>query len=131
MSDTGLDVNPRDVVRQFRQTYTNAHLLRKRVPNALPDTVITKPQETPINEGDLPEGIRSLLNEYRRKHPHFKLAFLKYQHIEDGKPIKIIEDESPLPEEDKFLSLSQTATLTTNTEVRVITDIVVASIGPA
>ena len=73
-------------------------------------------------------ALRALLTDYRQSHPRSKVTLLKYQRLENGKPVKIVEDESGLPDEDKLLSLSETVTLTTSTEVRVITEIIVASI---
>jgi hypothetical protein len=131
MANTELAVDPRVEVRRFRQTYVNAHALRSKQPTVFPGAQITTPRETPIVEADLPEGMRSLLTEYRRNHPQSKVIFLKYQRIENGNAVKIIEDESGLPDEDALLQLSQTITLTTSTEVRVITEILVASIAAA
>ncbi len=130
MSNSEVRVDPRALVRQFRQTYVNIHALRKQVPTAHQRARVSTPRETPIREGDLPQGIRSLLQEYRQQHPGARLMLLKYQRIENGEPVRVIEDESGLPEEDNLLTLSQTVTLTTSTEVRVITEIVVASIEP-
>jgi hypothetical protein len=46
----------------------------------------------------------------------------------NGKPVAVIEDDSDLPVEDRFLSISQTVTLNTARTVHVITDLFVASI---
>jgi len=91
----------------------------------------TPPKEKPIKENDLPPGIRALLAEYRRNRPGAKVTLYKYQRIENGTPVVIVEDERPLPEEDALLSLSETVTLTSSTEVRVITEMVVASVESA
>ncbi len=131
MSTEEAQVDPRRLVRHFRDTYVNAHELKRRQPSAHPKARLTKPKETPINEGDLPQGVRSLLQEYRKEHPRSRLTFLKYQRLENGEPTRIIEDESGLPEEDDLLSLSQTVTLTTSSQVRVITEIVVARVETA
>jgi hypothetical protein len=131
MIDKELPVDPQGEVRRVRQTYVNAQLLRSKVPSALPGTQISTPQETPIREGDLPEGMRSLLTEYRQNHPHSKVTLLKYQRIENGKPVRIIEDDSGLPDEDALLHLSQTVTRMTSREVRVITEILIASVAAA
>jgi hypothetical protein len=131
MNEHEVQVDPRAVVRQFRKTYVNAHALRKVAPMALPGADLRTPQERPITEANLPQGLRALLADYRNAHPRARVTLLKYQRIENGKAISIVEDEAGLPDEDKLLSLSQTVTLTTSTEVRVITEIVVASVETA
>ena len=128
MLENELPSAPRELVRRFRQTYVNAHALRERGQPLPHGAQLTTPRETPIREADLPHGVRSLLADYRRDHPGSKLALLKYQRLENGKPVRIVEDDSDLPDEDALLSLTQTVTLTTSTEVRVITEIVVASV---
>ena len=131
MPDPEFSVDPRAEVRRFRQTYVNTHALRSKTPSVFADAQITTPQQTPIREADLPEGMRSLLTEYRRNNPRSSVTLLKYQRTENGKAVRIIEDDSGLPEENALLELSQTITRTTSTEVRVITEIVVASVATA
>ena len=131
MSTNEVKVDPRQLVRQFRETYVNAHELKKGAPAAYKGAQVTTPKERPIREADLPPGVRALLGEYRKGHPRSKVTLLKYQRIENGEPVTVVEDESGLPDEDNLLSLSQTVTLTTSTEVRVITEIVVASVETA
>ena len=56
MSENELPVDPRQLVRQFRQNYINVHTLRKRVPTAHTGAHLSTPKETPITEGNLPQG---------------------------------------------------------------------------
>lgn len=128
MSNNEVAVNPGELVRKFRESYVNVHEVKRRVPSAFDKAQVSTPRETPIRENELPQGVRSLLQDYRQSNPGSRLTLLKYQRLENGQPVRVIEDESGLPEEDKLLSLSQTVTLITSAEVRVITDIVVASI---
>ena len=127
MNENQVRIEPREMIRQFRQTYVNAHTLRKSAPTVLQGTDLKTPKEKPIKEADLPQELRSLLADYRSSHPKTKVTLLKYQRIVNGKPVSIVEDEAGLPDEDKLLSLSQTVTLVSSTEVSVITDMVVAA----
>lgn len=131
MNENEVRFDPRELVRQFRKTYINAHSLRKSAPTALSGTDLKTPKEKPITEANLPQELRSLLADYRKSHPGAKVTLLKYQRIENGKPISIVEDEAGLPDEEKLLSLSQTVTLASSKEVRVITEMVVASVETA
>ena len=131
MNENEVRFEPRELVRQFRKTYVNAHSIRKNAPMALRETDLKTPKEKPITEATLPQELRSLLADYRSHHPKTKVTLLKYQRLENGKAISIVEDEAGLPDEDKLLSLSQTVTLISSTEVRVVTDMLVASIETA
>jgi hypothetical protein len=130
MSDQEETVNPRDLVRQFRESYLNVHEVKKRVPSAFAKAEIHSPRQKPIKESDLPQALRELLREHRQAHPGQKVAFLKYQRLVNGEPVLVIEDETGLPDEDQLLTLSQTITLTTSQDAHVVTDVVVARIDP-
>lgn len=127
MNENEVQIEPRELVRQFRKTYVNAHARRKSAPATLSGTDLKTPKEKPIKEADLPKELRSLLADHRSRNPKTKVTLLKYQRIENGKPVTIVEDEAGLPEEDQLLSLSQTVTFASSTEVSVITEMVVAS----
>jgi hypothetical protein len=116
--------NPRDVVRNFRKNYVNLHTLwmkGKKVPKGV---TLVDPKRSPIKEASLPDAIRSLLDEYRKAHPDSNIVVVKYMRMVNGGPEKVVEDETPLPPDDQFLSLTQTVTLSTSEEIRVITEIV-------
>jgi hypothetical protein len=128
MSEEEVQVNPRELVSQFRRNYVNAHAVKRQLPNAFRGAKLHTLKEKPLKEADLPQEIRSLLMDYRKAHPRSKLTLLKYQQIENGNPVLIVEDEDVLPDESRLLTLSQTVTLNTSAEVRVITRIVIASV---
>src|SRR5437773_5062435 len=86
MDKTEVPVNPRELVRQFRQNYVNAHALKKHAPTALEGAHLSTLKEKPITEGDLPQDLRALLTEYRQSHPQAKVTLVKYQRLENGKP---------------------------------------------
>ena len=131
MEETQVPVEPKELVRRFRQNYVNAHELRRRVPGALPKADLKTRNEKPLRENDLPPGLRALLDDYRKRTPGTRVTLLKYQRLENGEPTTIVEDAAGLPEEDALLTLSETVTLTTSSEVRVVTEIVVATIERA
>jgi hypothetical protein len=128
MNKNEIPIDPGQLMRQFRETYVNAHALKKVAPQALEGAVLATRKEKPLNEGNLPQELRSLITEYRQGNPGSKVDLLKYQQLVNGKPVIIIEDEGGLPDEDSLLNLSQTVTMTTNTNVRIITHVVVASV---
>jgi len=127
MDENEVPVDPREIIQEFRRTYVNAHEAKKRIPGKKDVEVKTR-REQPIRENDLAPGIRALLQDYRKRNPGIRVELLKHQRLMNGVPTSVIEDETGLPGEDALLTLSETHTLTTSTEVQVITEIVVASI---
>lgn len=128
---TQTPVDPRELVRRFRDSYVNLHNLWSKESQRPQGVQLRTPQDAPIRESDLPEGVRNLLTDYRRQKPGAKIDLRKYQRLENGNPTFVVEGEDGLPDEDALLSLSQTVTLTTSTDIRVITDIVVANVTKA
>jgi hypothetical protein len=121
-SDLGPDLpfDPQELMNQFRQNYI--------APNALKGVDLKTRKQKPLKENDLSPAVRSVLQQYRQDHPGSKLDLLKYQLLRDGKPVTIVEDEGPLPEDVELLTVSQTVTMGTSTEALVTTEMVVASI---
>jgi hypothetical protein len=111
-----------DLIRFFRQNYTNLYRQRARAGAA----VVRTPQEDPIRAEGLPAGLRARLQAYREAHPGETIELLKYMRVTGGRPEKVVEDERDLPGEDQLLVISQTVTLNTKEEVDVVTDILVA-----
>jgi hypothetical protein len=117
--------NPRDIVRNFRKNYVNLYTLWKKGTKVPEGITLVDPKRSPIKEASLPPGIRSLLEEHRKAHPDSDIVIMKYMRLVNGNPEKVVEDEAALPPEEQLVSLTQTVTLSTSEEIRVITEIVV------
>jgi hypothetical protein len=130
MNGKAMQVDPAQLVSEFRENYMNAHALQAIAADTIPpETQLVTPDERPITEEDLSQEMRQLLADYQQTHPAAIVKLLKYQRIENGQPLLIVEEkDDQLPEKDSLLSLSQTVTFLTGDEFRVITDIVVAGI---
>lgn len=123
--------DPRAFVREYRENYVNLYELWTAIA-APPDHVeLTTPYQTPITEKDLPPELLRLVREYRREHRDPILSFIKHIRIEDGRPVRVVEDQQGLPGEDEFMSVSRTYTLNTSDVSRVVTEIYVARIKRA
>lgn len=128
MLSPSMPPDPPDLLRRFRDSYVNLYLLWRRHPPA--GTVVRTPAEEPVGEGDLPATLRNLLAHHRREHALGEVAFSKYMRVENGRPVKVVEDERGLPPDADFLSLSCTATLLTAGSVRVVTEVFVGPLPP-
>jgi hypothetical protein len=118
-------LDPGDQLSRFRASYRNYYKLWTAT--SVPDGVVLEtPAERPLDENDVPEGARRLLDAYREQQPKERFVLLKYMRIVDGEPELVVEDDSGLPPDEELLTLSQTVTLNTSDHVRVITDIFVA-----
>lgn len=120
-----LALDPREVVRRFRETHACWHI-REMLPDGV---TVRTPREEPIDEASLPAPLRAELRAYARAHPHHAITFLKHVRTVNGRPERIIEDAGDLPGEAQLLILSQTVTLADQNSVRVVTDLFVARTG--
>jgi hypothetical protein len=127
MSDFEFDT--REFVRRFRSNYVNVYARRDSDP-ALANVTVHTPSEQPLQEADLPEGVRGLLAEYAKAHPQERVELVKYLRLENGHPVEVVEDESELPPDDELLSLSRTVTIAASEFARVVTEVYVARRSP-
>ena len=128
---TQTSVDPRDLIRRFRANYVNLHSLWSKGSQLPQGAQLRTPEDAPIREADLPPGLKSLLAEYRRQKPRARIDLRKYQRLDNGTPTLVVENDEGLPDEDALLSLSHTVTLATSTDVRVVTEIIVANVTNA
>ena len=121
-----LALDPREIVRRFRETHTH-YPARWPASDLIPDGVTVRtPRDEPIDDASLPASLRAELRAYSRAHPHRTITFLKHLRTVDGRPERIIDDGADLPGEAQLLVLSQTVTLADWDSVRVVTDLFVA-----
>lgn len=118
--------DPVDLLNRFRASYRNYHTLLANADTPPMDVVVETPAAHPLDETELPEGIRRLLQTYREDHPDEKLELLKYMRLVNGAPELVLEDDLDLPPSEELVTLSQTVTLNTSERVHVVTDLFVA-----
>ena len=120
-----------EFVREFRRNYVNLFNLWTNVDRRVPDGVtLQTPAQKPIREQDLSPDLRAASSEYRERRGGVRITWTKYMRTVNGRPEEVIEDERPLPEESRLISVSRTSTLLTDQEVRVITELVVGEVEP-
>jgi len=118
--------DPVDLLNRFRASYRNYHTLVASTDEPSPDIAVETPASHPFGEGQLPEGIRRLVETYRVDHPDEKIELLKYMRLVNGAPELVVEDDLDLPPTEELVTLSQTVTLNTIECVHVVTDLFVA-----
>ena len=118
--------DPVDLLNRFRASYRNYHTLVASTDEPSPDIAVETPASHPFGEGQLPEGIRRLVETYRVDHPDEKIELLKYMRLVNGTPEFVVEDDLDLPPTEELVTLSQTVTLNTSECVHVVTDLFVA-----
>jgi hypothetical protein len=117
--------DPQRFVRDFRANYVNFHNLWRQV-DAQPSGIrLETPAQRPLSTEDVPDGARTLLADWSRRHPGYRIDLYKYLRAVDGDVVEVIEDERGLPEEHEFITLSQTATLATAAALHVVTEMLV------
>jgi hypothetical protein len=118
--------DPVDLLNRFRASYRNYHTLVASTDEPSPDIAVETPASHPFGEGQLPEGVRRLVETYRVDHPDEKIELLKYMRLVNGAPELVVEDDLDLPPTEELVTLSQTVTLNTSECVHVVTDLFVA-----
>ena len=120
------------VVRAYRENYVNLYTLWGKV-TGVPDGVDLKtPDDQPIEELDLPVGLKDAMEQYQRAHPKAAaLTPVKYMRVVDSLPVLVVEDERPLPDEADLVSFSHSVTTTSAEAVSVVVDHLVATLNPA
>jgi hypothetical protein len=78
--------DPVDLLNRFRASYRNYHTLVASTDEPSPDIAVETPASHPFGEGQLPEGIRRLVETYRVDHPDEKIELLKYMRLVNGAP---------------------------------------------
>jgi hypothetical protein len=125
------ELDAASVVRSYRANYVNLYGLWRNGTGVPEGASLTTPAEQPIEELDLPVGLRDAMAQYQQSHPKAAtLVPVKYMRIVNGKPELVVEDERPLPEEQDLVSFSQTMTTTSLDEVAVVVDQLVATLNP-
>jgi hypothetical protein len=119
-------IDPLELIRRFRQNYTNLFKLWKTTGKTPEGVRLYTPQEEPIREDKLPEALQAQLQAYRKANPKQKISLRKYMRTVNGQPKLVIEDESDLPDEGALLTLSQTVTLNSAEAVEIVTELIVA-----
>jgi hypothetical protein len=121
-------LDPRAFMREFRRTYVNFFTLWTRVERAVPAGVqLSTPAERPITDADLPDDLRALVATFRDQR-RLRIAWVKFMRTVNGRPAQVVEDERPLPGEERLISVSRTLTLATGEELRVVTELFVGEI---
>lgn len=119
------------VVRAYRENYVNFYLAWEKA-MGVPDGVkLLTPAEQPIEALDLPVGLRDAMTQFAEAHPKDPpLTPLKFMRVVDQKPVLVVEDERPLPEEVDLVTFSHTVTTTSADAVSVVVDHLVATRNP-
>lgn len=125
------ELDAASVVRSYRENYVNLYGLWTKATGVPEGVELKTPADLPIEKLDLPGALRDAMAEYQQSHPEAAtLVPMKYMRVVNGKPVLVVEDERPLPEEQDLVSFSHTVTTTSMAEVSVVVDQLVATLNP-
>jgi hypothetical protein len=120
--------SPLDFVRRFINSAVNFHVLWQKT-GVPPGVQHTTPAETPITDGQLPQDVRALVDQYRASHPGANVTWLKRMQAVDGNLRVVVEDERPVPAETALLTVSRTISINTSDTANAVTDVFVGRLG--
>lgn len=121
-----LPVEPTEILRRFRDNYTNFYRLWESGKKVPPGTQLYTPEAWPITLDKLSLPLQTAIANYESRHPDQTLTPVKFMRAVNGRPTLVVEDETPLPPEGEMVTLSHTITVTGEDEAQVITELLVA-----
>lgn len=120
--------SPSDFVRRFINSAVNFHVLWQKT-GVPPGIQHTTPAQTPITDGQLPQDVRALVDQYRASHPGATVTWLKRMQAVDGNLRVVVEDERSVPTETALLTVSRTISINTSDTANAVTDVFVGSLS--
>ncbi len=122
-------IDPVDQIRDYRNNYVNIHNLAQNTP--IPSSISLKtPKQQPIMKLDLPAALRDAMAQFEKNNPDGrKLTAVKYMRTTNGNPDLVIEDDTPLPDENDLVTFSQTVTMLSLKSVSTVTHQLVATLA--
>ena len=124
------EIDSVSAVRSYRENYVNLYALWTNVTGVPEGVDVKTPEEQPILDLDLSSALRDVMAEWEQSHPKTPLTPVKYMRVVDGKPVLVIEDDRPLPDENDLVSFSHTVTTTSTEAVSVVIEHLVATRNP-
>ena len=122
-------IDPAAQIRDYRNNYVNISSLAKTT--AMPTSMsLMDPAQQPIVNLDLPVALRDAMATFEKTNADGRrLTAVKYMRITNGSPDLVVEDESPLPEENDIVTFSQTVSAVSVKSVNVVTHQLVATLA--
>lgn len=122
-------IDPTAQIRDYRNNYVNIHNLAQTT--EMPRSMSLKtPKQQPILKVDLPAALRDAMAQFEKSNPDGrKLTAVKYMRITNGSPDLVIEDDTPLPEENDLVTFSHTVTVLSMKSASTVTHQLVATLA--
>jgi len=122
-------IDPAAEIRDYRNNYVNISTLAKTTD--MPKSMsLLSPGQQSIMSLDLPADLRAAMAAFEKTNPDGRtITAVKYMRITNGSPDIVVEDESPLPNENDLVTFSQTVSALSAKSVSVVTHQVVATLA--
>jgi hypothetical protein len=122
-------IDPAAQIRDYRTNYVNISGLAKTTSMPASMTLMTPSQQS-IMKLDLPAALGDAMALFQKNNPDGRaLTAVKYMRITNGSPDIVIEDDSPLPEENDIVTFSHTVSALSINSVSVVTHQLVATLA--
>ena len=122
-------IDPAAQIRDYRNNYVNINNLAKTT--AMPASMsLMAPSQQSIMNLDLPAALRDAMTLFEKNNSGGrKLTAVKYMRITNGSPDIVIEDDSPLPDENDLVTFSHTVSALSVKSVSIVTHQLVATLA--
>jgi hypothetical protein len=124
-------IDPVSTVNDFQSSYVNISTLLKQGTGVPEGVKLLSPQDQPILDLDLPRDLRDAIASFQNSNPQAaSLTAVKYMRTTNGNPDLVVEDDTPLPDQNNLVTFSQTVSTIWVNSVNIVTHQIVATLGP-
>ena len=117
-------------VSDFQSSYVNISTLLKQVTGVPEGVKLLSPQDQPILDLDLPADLRAAIATFQNSNPQASISAVKYMRTTNGNPDVVVEDDTPLPDQNNLVTFSQTVSTIWVNSVNIVTHQIVATLAP-
>ena len=124
-------IDPAATISDFQSSYVNISTLLQQGTGGLEGVKLLSPQDQPILNLDLPTDLRDAIAAFQNSNPTAaSLTAVKYMRTTNGKPDIVVEDDTPLPDQNNLVTFSQTVSTIWVNSVNIVTHQIVATLAP-
>jgi hypothetical protein len=124
-------IDPVATINDFQSSYVNISTLLAQGTGVPAGVNLASPQNQPILNLDLPADLRAAITAFQNSNPQAgSLTALKYMRTTNGNPDLVVEDDSPLPDQNNLVTFSHTVSTLWVNSVNIVTHQIVATLAP-
>jgi hypothetical protein len=124
-------IDPVTTINDFQSNYVNISTLLQQGTGVPPGVKLLSPQDQPILNLELPADLRDAITAFQNSNPQAaSLTAVKYMRTTNGNPDLVVEDDTPLPDQNNLVTFSHTVSTISVNSVNIVSHQIVATLAP-